>query len=100
MPAEQLDEFNQNILGIMDVVAEFRPERSSKEWHRLRVYAHLLANWEIFFERKGSIEATIVALWQAPHGLWGHRHFWKDLPQPGAKDQRSLIEHYWGIPLA
>jgi hypothetical protein len=31
IPAEQLDEFNQNILGIMDVVAEFRPERSSKE---------------------------------------------------------------------
>ena len=30
-PAEQLDEFNQNILGKIEVVAEFRPERSSKE---------------------------------------------------------------------
>jgi hypothetical protein len=31
IPAEQLDEFNQNILGKIEVVAEFRPERSSKE---------------------------------------------------------------------
>ena len=31
IPAEQLDEFNQNILGKIEVVAEFRPERSSKD---------------------------------------------------------------------
>ena len=31
IPAEQLDEFNQNILGKIEVVAEFRPERSSEE---------------------------------------------------------------------
>ena len=31
IPAEQLDEFNQNILGKIEVIAEFRPESSSKE---------------------------------------------------------------------
>ena len=30
IPAEQLDEFNQNILGKIEVVAEFRPERFSE----------------------------------------------------------------------
>jgi hypothetical protein len=45
----------------------------------------------MFLERKKSIEATIVALWEAPHGP---ATFEKTFRNPERKIRRSLTERY------